>query len=189
MLKKGILLVAAIIAFVALITGVLSVANVANADNNQTGNAAPCATGNEAGRWGPPQRGAGPFGGDMVARVAKILNIDQQKLEDAFKQAGTEIATERENAMFANLVSSGKLTQAQADQYKAWLAAKPAGVPGLGGFDSSKSTDFMDKLLKDGKMTQAQYDAWKAWIAQKPGFELPRPERPSAPANQQAPAK
>ena len=116
----------------------------------------------------------GPGGGKLLARVAQILNIDQQKLADAFKQAATEMGQQRQTTMFDQWVKDGKLTQAQADQYKAWMAAKPAGV-----FGPFMSQDRMDKALKDGKITQAQYDAWKAWMAQKPPFDLPKPAAPA----------
>ncbi len=61
----------------------------------------------------------------LLARVAQILNIDVQKLTDAFKQAVTEMRTERQNTGLQNLVTSGKLTQDQADKLKAWLDSRP----------------------------------------------------------------
>jgi hypothetical protein len=116
--------------------------------------------------------GQGPAGGKMLDRVAQLLNIDKQKLVDAFKQANTELRQDRMDNMFNKWVTDGKLTQDQANQYKAWLAAKPAGT-----FGPFMQQNVMDKLLKDGKVTQAQYDAWKTWWGQKPGFELPKPDK------------
>ncbi len=112
----------------------------------------------------------GPWGGRMLERVAQIVNIDQQKLADAFKQAGSEMRQEGINDRFAKWVSEGKLTQEQADQYKAWLAARPNGA-----FMGPK---VMDKLLADGKIDQAQYDVTKAWWDKKPNIELPKPQKP-----------
>ena len=70
-------------------------------------------------------------GDGMLTRVAQILGIDQQKLTDAFKQARTEFR--EQHPVGQNLeqglkkaVQDGKLTQQQADQIKAWWAAKPA---------------------------------------------------------------
>ncbi len=60
-------------------------------------------------------------GKDMLARVAQILGIDQQKLTDAFKQAQTEFEAQR----LDKLVQDGKITQEQADQLKTWEAARP----------------------------------------------------------------
>lgn len=119
--------------------------------------------------------GQGKAGNKLLDRVAQILNIDQQKLSDAFKQAGTELRQDRTNNMFNKWVTDGKLTQDQANQYKTWLAAKPAGT-----FGPFMGQTVMDKLLKNGKITQDQYDAWKTWWSQKPGFELPKPDKAAA---------
>jgi len=101
----------------------------------------------------------------LLARVAQILNIDVQKLTDAFKQAVSEMRTERQNTGLQNLVTSGKLTQDQADKLKAWLDSKPV-LPGV-------NPRNMDQLLKDGKITQEQYEAYKAWMDAKPDVPLP----------------
>lgn len=57
----------------------------------------------------------------LLGRVASILGIDQQKLEDAFTQARTEMQDEA----LQKLVDEGKITQQQADQYKQWLQSRP----------------------------------------------------------------
>jgi polyhydroxyalkanoate synthesis regulator phasin len=117
--------------------------------------------------------GAPQWGGKLINRVAQILNIDSQKLSDAFKQAGTEMRQQAVTDRFDKWVADGKLTVDQANQYKAWLASKPADVPV---FVNQKA---IDQLLKDGKITQAQYDAWKGWMAQKPNIQLPQPNKPA----------
>ena len=61
----------------------------------------------------------------LLARVAKILGIDQQKVEDAFTKARTDMQNEALDNYLKNLVTEGKITQAQADQYKKWLQSKP----------------------------------------------------------------
>jgi len=104
----------------------------------------------------------------LLARVAQILNIDVQKLKDAFQQALSEMRAERQNTGLQNLVTNGKLTQEQADQLKAWLDARPdvpmAGPRGL------------EALLQNGKITQEQYDAYQAWLKAKPDVPLPQPK-------------
>jgi hypothetical protein len=85
---------------------------------------------------------------DMQARVAKILGIDQTKLAAAFKQAQAELQAE----MLAKLVKEGKITQQQADQLKAWEAAKP-----------------------DPKTDPQKFEAW---LKAKPDVPLPKPEGP-----------
>jgi polyhydroxyalkanoate synthesis regulator phasin len=103
----------------------------------------------------------------LLARVAQILNIDVQKLKDAFTQALTEMRTERQNNGLDNLVNNGTLTQEQADQLKAWLDSRPD-IPRVG-------PQGLDRLLQEGKITQQQYDAYQAWLAAKP--DVPLPER------------
>ena len=126
--------------------------------------------------------GQGKAGGKLLDRVAQLLNIDQQKLADAFKQASIELRQDRMNTMFDKWVTDGKLTQDQANQYKTWLAAKPAGTfgPFMGHVAKQHGIDRIRIFSKDGKITQDQYDAWKTWQSQKPGFELPKPDKAAA---------
>ncbi len=70
----------------------------------------------------------------FAARVAAILGIDQQKVEDAFAKAKSDMSDEALTAKLDALVKSGKMTQQQADQYKSWWQSRPQGVlPGFGG--------------------------------------------------------
>ncbi len=78
-------------------------------------------------------------GTTLLARVAAILGIDQQKVEDAFAQAQRQMQEEALDNYLKNLVDQGKITQEQADQYKAWVQARPDlplgfGLRGDGGF-------------------------------------------------------
>lgn len=61
----------------------------------------------------------------LLARVAAILGIDQQEVEDAFSQAQREMRDEALDSYLKNLVDQGKITQEQADQYKGWWQARP----------------------------------------------------------------
>ena len=63
----------------------------------------------------------------LMARVATILGIDPQKLQDAVKQARGDMQNDQLNEYLQNLVDQQKITQAQADAFKAWWAAKPTG--------------------------------------------------------------
>jgi len=107
--------------------------------------------------------------GKILDRVAQILKIDKQTLIDAFKQAGGEVRQQGLIDRLDKLVADGKLTQDQADQYKSWLASKPAEVV--------IAPQAMGTLLKNGKVTQAQYDLWKAWWDTKPDVPLPKPDK------------
>jgi hypothetical protein len=106
--------------------------------------------------------------GKVLERVAQILNIDKQKLIDAFKQAGGEVRQERLNDRLDKWVADGKLTQAEATQYKTWLTAKPSGVV--------IAPQVMNNLLKNGKITQSKWDDWKKWFDTKPNVPLPKPD-------------
>lgn len=75
---------------------------------------------------------------DLLARVAQILGIDQQKLTDAFVQAGKEMAQDALTKALDKAVQEGRITQDQANQIKDWWNKKPdvlnGGVfPGLRG--------------------------------------------------------
>jgi Spy/CpxP family protein refolding chaperone len=101
-----------------------------------------------------PKPGAGP-GQEIMARVAQILGIDQQKLTDAFKKATTEYRTAHPrptiDERLAQLVKDGKITQEQANQIKAWEAKKPA----------------------DPKANPQQF---QDWMKSRPNIQLPKPD-------------
>jgi hypothetical protein len=59
--------------------------------------------------------------------------IDSGELQKAFDQARIEMRDEALNNYLQGLVDEGKITQEQADQYKAWLESKPD-VPLAPGF-------------------------------------------------------
>ena len=71
------------------------------------------------------ESGSAGSGNTLLARVAAILGIDQQKVEDAFVQAQKETQNEALDSYLKNLVDQGKITQQQADQYKSWWQARP----------------------------------------------------------------
>ena len=51
--------------------------------------------------------------------------IDVQQLKDAFAQAQTEMQDEALQSWLQNLVSEGKITQEQADEYLQWWQSRP----------------------------------------------------------------
>ena len=61
----------------------------------------------------------------LLSRVADILGIDQQTVEDAFTQARTEMQDEALDNYLKSLVDEGTITQEEADQYKAWRQSMP----------------------------------------------------------------
>jgi hypothetical protein len=98
--------------------------------------------------------------GDITSRVAEILGIDQQDLENALKQAQTESREEALDARLQELIAEGTLTQEQANEFKAWIAAKPD-VPMV-------RPGQLEKALENGTITQEQVDQLKAWMESKP---------------------
>ncbi len=68
---------------------------------------------------------------NITPRVAQILGIDPTTLQNAINQARQEQRDAALDKYLSDQVTAGKLSQAQADQYKAWLKAKPD-VPAFG---------------------------------------------------------
>jgi len=61
----------------------------------------------------------------LLTRVAEILGIDQQTLEDAFAEAQSEMRDEALDSYLQKLIDEGKITEEEAEQYKAWWQARP----------------------------------------------------------------
>ncbi len=61
----------------------------------------------------------------FLARVAEILDIPQEDLTNAFKQAQQEIREEAFIRFLDKAVEEGRLTQKEADEIKAWWQQKP----------------------------------------------------------------
>jgi len=100
--------------------------------------------------------------GALMSQVAEILDIDQEELENAFKQAQMELRDEALDARLQELIAEGTLTQEQANEFKAWMEAKPDTpmVPARQ----------LEEALANGIITQEQLDQLKAWMEAKPGI-------------------
>jgi competence protein ComGC len=107
--------------------------------------------------------------GVLMARVAQILGLDQQKLVDAVKQAQGELPKETPDARLQELIANGTLTQQQADEIKAWMESRPADVPNVRPAE-------LKKLLDEGKITQEQLDGLKAWVKARPDMSKIQPQ-------------
>ena len=70
--------------------------------------------------------------GETGSRVAEILELDEQTVADAFDQAARQRSDEALQARLDKLVEAERITQAQADELKAWYDERPEGVPGFG---------------------------------------------------------
>ena len=108
--------------------------------------------------------------GKFAERVASILGLESSQVEDAMKQARTELRDEWLQEKLDALVESGKITQEQADEYKAWVEARPEGA--FWGFKRWRvDADDLDSLVESGKITQEQADSYTEyleWMESKP---------------------
>jgi hypothetical protein len=64
----------------------------------------------------------------IMERAAAILGIDQTKLESAFTTAQKDAETDALKTRLAAMVTAGKITQAQSDDYMKWWQSRPDGT-------------------------------------------------------------
>ena len=68
----------------------------------------------------------------LMEKVAEMYQkdtgtaIDPQALQKAFQEAGAALRADRLDQMLAKMVEEGRITQEQADQWKAWWDSRPA---------------------------------------------------------------
>jgi hypothetical protein len=72
-----------------------------------------------------PNYNVASFSDNLSARIAKILGIDQNKLQSAIDQASKELEAAQLDAYLNQLIQEGKITSDQAKQYKDWLNSNP----------------------------------------------------------------
>ncbi|MFH1651350.1 MAG: hypothetical protein ABID87_04550 [Chloroflexota bacterium] len=99
----------------------------------------------------------------LMARVAEKLGINQTDLENAFTEARSELQAEALDARLQKQVDEGTITQEQADQYKAWLQARPdAGA--------------YQQQLRDWQQTRPPVPPeFKDWQEARPDVPMPGP--------------
>ena len=64
----------------------------------------------------------------FAGRVAEILGSEETRVQDAMDQARQEMFSERLQNKLDKMVESGRITQEQADEYKAWIKSRPDGA-------------------------------------------------------------
>lgn len=75
---------------------------------------------------------------EMLGRVAVIYEentgvaLDTEQLEAAMQQAGEEMRDAAMQERLDALVAEGTITQEEADEYSAWLDARPDSLPMMG---------------------------------------------------------
>ena len=65
----------------------------------------------------------------FTARVAEILGLETETVEDAFAQAKRDMFDERVREKLDEAVEKGLIDEAKADEIMEWLAERPEGVP------------------------------------------------------------
>ena len=64
----------------------------------------------------------------FAERVAEILGLETEAVENAMEQAKSDMADERVQALLDKMVEAEKITQEQADAYSTWYENRPEGV-------------------------------------------------------------
>ena len=100
----------------------------------------------------------------FAERVAEILGLDSETVEDAMKQARSEMQEERTDALLDKAVEAEKITQEEADAYSAWLDDRPEGVGEWLRFSYNPNAREqleakLDEAVEAGKITREQADA------------------------------
>ena len=119
------------------------------------------------GHYDPGQHGARMA--MMFTRLSEILDVDQQVLEDAFKQVRNEMHEEFVNERLQTLVDNGTIAQNQADEFTTWLKARPD-IPMV-------RPQALQTLVDDGTITQKQADEYTEWLESRPDMPCPQGSR------------
>ena len=64
----------------------------------------------------------------MASRVAAILGLGQEEVDDAFKQAGREMQDEKFENRMDRLVEKGQITEAEAVEAVDWYQSRPEDI-------------------------------------------------------------
>jgi len=107
--------------------------------------------------------------GALLDKVCEIyeqktgVGIEQEVLKEAFTEAQSEMRDEALDKGLRKLVDEGKISPDQADQYKAWLQAKP-------------DTEPFRQQLKDWQLARPDISPeLKEWQDARPDMPPPEP--------------
>ena len=68
----------------------------------------------------------------LAIKVAEILGMEVEVVDDAITQARKELRNEAVQHKLNALVEKGRLTQEQADEHFNWIQLRPEGAPAIG---------------------------------------------------------
>lgn len=130
--------------------------------------------------------GDGETRSEITDRVAAILGVDSADLGNAFDLARDEVRSEKVDGRLDQAVADGTITQAEADEIKAWMDSRPDVLEDLHGahghrgprHESATLEERLDTLVEEGAITQAEADAALAWSEARPeALDEIRPDR------------
>ena len=118
----------------------------------------------------------------FAERVASILGLETETVEDAFTQAKDEMRDDWQESYLAKLVEDGTLTQDEADGIFDWIEDKPDveysvgsrfgrwGGHGFGkGFGSNVlSEEALNSLVEKEVLSQDDADSLQSWYDERP---------------------
>lgn len=121
-------------------------------------------------------------------RVAEILGVSGDELDDAFDQARAEHRADRLSERLAEAVEEGVITQQDADTVTAWFEARPEFLDDLEGRghmglrptgDPERYEAALDRLLEDEAITEVEAQEFRDWAESAPTetLELIKPVR------------
>ena len=118
-------------------------------------------------------RGGHGNSADVMARVAEIIDVEQDTLETAFKTAWDEQAETRFDTKIDGLVTDETLTQEEGDAAKSWFEDRPSlsgpiAIRLAGTSDADKVDTWLEKLVDAEKLTQDEADALDTWHGDRP---------------------
>jgi hypothetical protein len=68
----------------------------------------------------------------FLSKVADILELDEEQVADAFKQAGQEMREEHQEQRLQNAIDNGLITEEEAEQVRGWWDSRPEAMQQLG---------------------------------------------------------
>lgn len=122
-------------------------------------------------------------GNGVRERVAEILGIAPDELQDAVQQARGEQRDEQLAERLAVAVEEGVISQNEADAIAGWLDSMPealegvAGRGGVGHFAGAAASEeqiaaLVDRLVESEKITEVEAVAVSEWLADAPTESL-----------------
>ena len=114
--------------------------------------------------------GGGAVNG-LASRVAEILGLEEETVQNAFNQAIREHQNEHLQSMLDRLVEAERLTQDEADAVERWFQARPGVavyVPGVLLWGEKALQRRLERLVGAGVITQEEANAVVEWYGGRP---------------------